>query len=249
MWTSECCTEIFLPPSARELSGLHGHAIHMTSSRRHQYKNENEYMYASMAQKKAITRYWLIHCYVRIVSLLLSSYVNVGMLHWNVFTSIRERAIRSPGARYSHDVIDDATNTRMKNEYMYATMARKKAITRYCLVHCYVRMASLLLSSYVNVGMLHWNFFTSIRERALRSPRARYSHDVTETLPSQIRNEYMYASMARKKTITRYCLIHCYVRIASLLLSSYVNHGILLWKFFTSVRERAIRSTRAGVPV
>ena len=120
--------------------------------------NINEYMYATMARKKAITRYCLVHCYVRMASLLLSSYVNVGMLHWNFFTSIRERAIRSTRARHSHDVIDDATNTRMKNEYMYAPMARKKAITRYWLIHCYVRIVSLLLSSYVNVGMLHWKF-------------------------------------------------------------------------------------------
>ena len=59
---------------------------------------------------------------------------------------------------------------------------------------------------------------------SLTSSRVGYSHDVTET---RILNVDMYTPMALQKFTRGYCLVHFYVRIVSLIPSSYVHQGVL----------------------
>ncbi len=142
----------------------------------------------------------------------------------------------SPRARFLHDV----TEIRILNEDIYASMARQKTSIRYCLTPFCVRIVSLFPLVMYICGMLRLKFLYPISERSLASPRASYSHAVTET---RILNGDIYASMARQKLTRGYCLTHFCVRIVSLFPSSYVHLRRFVVNFFTPISEQV-----SGVP-
>ena len=67
--------------------------------------------------------------------------------------------------------LPDATNTKFLVEDMYASMTRQNLTTGHCLTHYYVRIVSLLPSSYVHPRKFAVTFFYPHQRAGLRRAR------------------------------------------------------------------------------